>query len=83
MAKAFGEDFAHLLIEGESPFKSDGIKIPSLPSLQKVRSTIGLAPKYVACESFGRYPFIAGLVGNKIGLPPEWTDSGSKKTPAP
>jgi hypothetical protein len=78
LAKAFGEDFATLLIKGESPFKSTGVNIPTW---QKISSTIGLAPKYAACESYGRYPFIAGLVGNKIGLPPEWTDSGPTATP--
>jgi hypothetical protein len=80
LAKDFGEDFADLLVKGESPFKSSGINIPSM---QKVSSTVGLAPKYAACESYGRYPFIASLVGKKIGLPPEWTDSGPKKTPKP
>lgn len=80
LAGAFGEDFANLLIKGESPFKGGGIDIPSW---QKVNSTMGFAPKYAACESYGRYPGIAGLVGDQIGLPPEWTDSGPKRTPTP
>jgi len=80
LAGAFGEDFANLLIKGESPFKTTGIDIPSW---QKVSSTMGLAPKYAACESYGRYPGIAGLIGDQIGLPPEWTDSGPKRTPKP
>jgi Protein of unknown function (DUF3313) len=80
LAGAFGEDFANLLIKGESPFKTSGIDIPSW---QKVNSTMGFAPKYAACESFGRYPGIAGFVGEQIGLPPEWTDSGPKRTPKP
>ena len=80
LAGAFGEDFATLLIKGESPFKGSGIDIPSW---QKVSSTMGFAPKYAACESYGRYPGIAGLVGDQIGLPPEWTDSGPKRTPKP
>jgi hypothetical protein len=80
LAGAFGEDFANLLIKGESPFKTSGIDIPSW---QKVSSTMGFAPKYAACESYGRYPGIAGLVGDQIGLPPEWTDSGPKRTPKP
>lgn len=80
LAGAFGEDFANLLIKGESPFKGGGIDIPSW---QKVNSTMGFAPKYAACESYGRYPGIAGLVGDQIGLPPEWTDSGPKRTPKP
>ena len=80
LAGAFGEDFATLLTKGESPFKGGGIDIPSW---QKVSSTMGFAPKYAACESYGRYPGIAGLVGDQIGLPPEWTDSGPKRTPKP
>lgn len=80
LAGAFGDDFAHLLIKGESPFKTTGIKIPTL---QKINSTVGLAPKYAACETYGRAPGIAGLVGGKLGLPPEWTDSGAKKAPRP
>jgi hypothetical protein len=39
---------------------------------------MGLAPKYAACENYGRAPGIAGLVGGKLGLPPEWTDDGPK-----
>jgi hypothetical protein len=80
LAGAFGEDFANLLVKGESPFKSTGIDIPSW---QKVSSNMGLAPKYAACETYGRSPGIAGLVGGKLGLPPEWTDSGPKRAPTP
>lgn len=80
LATAFGEDFANLLVKGESPFKMTGINVPSL---QKVGSTMGLAPKYAACESYGRFPGIAGLVGGKFGLPPEWTDRGPKAPPTP
>ena len=40
---------------------------------------MGFAPKYAACESYGRYPGLVGLVGDQIGLPPEWTDSGPKR----
>lgn len=78
LAKKFGEDFAHLLVKGESPFK--GINI-DLPSWQKISSDIGLAPKYAACENFGRAPGIAGFAGDKMGLPPEWTDKGPSPRP--
>jgi hypothetical protein len=80
LASAFGDDFAHLLVKGDSPFKSVGVNIPSW---QKVNSAMGLAPKYVACESYGRSPGVAGLVGAKLGLPPEWTDGGPKTNPKP
>ncbi|MDQ2082749.1 DUF3313 domain-containing protein [Xanthobacteraceae bacterium Astr-EGSB] len=80
LAAAFGEDFASLLVKGESPFKSTGIDIPSW---QKVSSNMGLAPKHAACEAYGRSPGIPGLVGGKLGLPPEWTDSGRETNPKP
>lgn len=76
LADAFGEDFGTLLVKGESPFDNSGI---DLPSWQKVNSAMGLPPKYAACERYGRYPGIAGVVGSQLGLPPEWTDSGAKQ----
>lgn len=76
LADAFGEDFGHLLVKGESPFDKSGI---DLPSWQKVNSAMGLAPKQAVCERYGRYPGVAGLIGGQLGLPPEWTDSGAKK----
>ena len=80
LAAEFGNDFAKLLIKGESPFKSTDVNIPSW---QKINSAMGLAPKYAACESYGRSPGVPGMIGAKIGLPPEWTDSGPKTTPEP
>ncbi|MDQ8700865.1 DUF3313 domain-containing protein [Hyphomicrobium sp. LHD-15] len=79
LADKFADDFAHLLIKGESPFDNGGISLPSLPSWQKINSTMGLAPKYAACENYGRAPGIAGAVGEQLGLPPEWTDNGAKQ----
>lgn len=84
LAAEFGADFAYLLVNGRSPFESSfessGI---NLPSWQKITSAMGFAPKYAACESYGRSPGIAGAVGRKIGLPPEWTDSGPKTISQP
>lgn len=78
LAADFGEDFAQLLVRGESPFKGTGIK---LPSWQKVGSGVGLSHKHKACENFGRSPGVAGFVAGKLGMPPEWTDKGA--TPRP
>jgi hypothetical protein len=75
LAGAFGDDFAKLLNKGVSPFEGAGIDIPSWDT---IGSKMGLAPKYAACENYGRAPGIAGLVGGKLGLPPEWTDDGPK-----
>jgi hypothetical protein len=80
LASAFGDDFGYLLVKGKSPF---GGFDPNLPSWQKINSAVGLAPKYVACENYGRAPGIAGVVGGKLGLPPEWTDNGGKQAAAP
>lgn len=76
LADAFGDDFGHLLVKGESPFGNSGI---DLPSWQKINSAMGLPPKQAVCEGYGRYPGVAGLIGGQLGLPPEWTDSGAKK----
>lgn len=80
LAEAFGEDFAKLLVKGESPFDGTGIDIPTW---QKVSSAMGFPAKHAACEVYGRYPGIAGLVGGQLGLPPEWTDKGPKRAPQP
>jgi hypothetical protein len=74
LAASFGEDFSKLLVTGASPFKT----LPSLPSMQRVGSLLGSAPKESACEAFGRSPGVTGLVGSVIGLPPEWTDKGAQ-----
>ena len=80
LASAFGDDFGHLLVKGETPFKSMAINIPSW---QKINSNVGLAPKYAACEAYGRAPGLVGMAGAKIGLPPEWTDTGAKTAVQP
>jgi hypothetical protein len=73
LAIAFGDDFSKLLVKGETPFG----KLPSLPSVEKLGATLGGAPKYPACEAFGRAPGLIGMVGDGIGLPPDWTDKGA------
>ena len=79
-ASSFGDDFSKLLVTGASPFKT----LPSLPTMDGIKSTLGGAPKESACEAFGRGPGVPGLMGGAIGLPPELTDKGSQadaKTP--
>lgn len=80
-ASAFGEDFSKMLVTGKSPFGT----LPSPPSIERIQSLAGGAPKHPACEAFGREPGLVGLVGGAIGAPPEWTDKGSdaSKTVAP
>lgn len=80
LAAAFGDDFGYLLVKGKSPF---GGFDPNLPSLQKINSAIGFAPKYEACESYGRAPGLVGAVGGQLGVPPEWTDDGAKQAADP
>ena len=74
LATAFGGDFSAMLIVGTTPFEK---KLPSLPSKERMRFLLGGAPKYPACEAFGRSPGLVGLIGERIGTPPGWTDSGS------
>jgi len=80
-AKIFGSDFSFLLVKGESPFSGplgqEPLSMPSI-SFEKISTSIGGKPKYAACEAFGRKPFLKDMVGNRIGLPPEWTDDGAR-----
>jgi hypothetical protein len=73
LAVAFGDDFSKLLVKGETPFG----KLPALPSIEKLGAQLGGAPKYPACEAFGRSPGLVGMLGDGIGLPPDWTDKGA------
>jgi Protein of unknown function (DUF3313) len=80
LAAEFGADFAKLVSTGESPFGG----LPSLPSVASVPAKLGGAPKYAACEQYGRFPGLKGFVGAGLGLPPGWTDKGAdeaKPTP--
>ncbi|MET4386503.1 hypothetical protein ABIB73_002248 [Bradyrhizobium sp. F1.4.3] len=79
LAADFGADFAKLVSTGESPFGG----VPALPPIDSISVRLGGAPKYVACEAFGRFPGLTGLAGQGLGLPPGWTDSGAKDSPAP
>ena len=73
LAAEFGADFSTLLVTGKTPFG----KMPSLPSLEKLGALMGRAAKYPACEAFGRSPGVIGFVGERIGVPPSWTDKGA------
>ena len=70
LASAFGDDFSRMLVTGKTPFG----KLGKPPSMDRIQSWAGGAPKYAACEAFGREPGIAGLVGGAIGVPPGWND---------
>ncbi len=73
LANAFGDDFGKLLVTGESPFG----KMAGPPSINKLNTTLGGAPKQAVCEAYGRAPGLPGMIGERIGLPPDWTDSGA------
>jgi hypothetical protein len=79
LAAAFGGDFSKLLITGESPFG----KMPTPPSMASVKASLGGAPKEAVCERFGRAPGVAGMIGERIGLPPAWTDKGGAAEDVP
>ncbi|MBR1214242.1 DUF3313 domain-containing protein [Bradyrhizobium sp. JYMT SZCCT0180] len=73
LASAFGDDFGKLLVTAESPFG----KISSPPSIASLQASLGGAPKEAACEAFGRAPGLVGMIGQRIGVPPDWTDRGT------
>ena len=77
LAAAFGNDFSKLLVTGATPFGT----MPSLPSPEVLGALFGKAPKYPACEAFGRSSGLIGLIGDGVGLPPDWTDKGAAASP--
>jgi hypothetical protein len=80
LAKAFADDFSKLVVTAASPFNT----MPSLPSINRITAMFGGAPRETGCEVFGRGPGVVGMIGDGIGLPPEWTDHGAAvKTPTP
>ncbi|MER2268911.1 DUF3313 domain-containing protein [Methylobacterium oxalidis] len=73
LAGEFGQDFGFFLATGQDPFKAP----LTLPTYDRVRVTVlGEAPLDPDCEAFGRAPGIDGIIGDYIGLPPDWTDKG-------
>ena len=73
LASAFGEDFGRLLVTAESPFG----KVAAPPSVDSLKAALGGAPKEAVCEAFGRAPGLPGMIGQRMGLPPDWTDRGT------
>jgi hypothetical protein len=73
LASAFGDDFGKLLVTAESPFG----KVSGPPSMARLKAALGGAPKEVACEAFGRAPGLVGMIGERVGVPPDWTDKGA------
>lgn len=73
LASEFGADFSKLLVTGDNPFDK-GI---SLPSTQRVQSSLGGKPKYATCDAFGRTGVPAFLGGKVLGSPPEWLDDAA------
>lgn len=71
LAGTFADEFSEMLIKGK---REAGANL-NLPSAQKLRSQLGGAPKYEACEAFGRSPGVGGFVAGAVGAPPSWTDS--------
>ena len=72
LAAAFGEDFSKMLVTGSTPFGGS----PTMPPAESLGPLFGGAHKYPACEAFGRFPGLVGVLGDQMALPPEWTDKG-------
>ncbi len=73
LAGEFGTDFSKLLITGENPFD----KKLSMPTMQRVQSSLGGKPKNAACDAFGRSGVSALFSGKVLGAPPEWVDDAA------
>ncbi|PDT45809.1 DUF3313 domain-containing protein [Sinorhizobium fredii] len=73
LSSAFGTDFSRMLVTGRDPFKG----ILAMPSIQRMKASLGGDPKYEACKAFGSAPGIKGAVAGQLGLPPGWSDSGA------
>ncbi len=76
LAANFGKYFSRMLKTGKEP---KGLDL-SLPSGQRMQSALGGKPKYAACDAFGRSPGLAGIIADKVGAPPQWTDRQPKAT---
>jgi len=70
LSAKFGSEFARMLVIGKEP---EGLDL-SLPSGQSMKSWLGGKPKYAACDEFGRAPGLVGVIADKVGAPPQWTD---------
>lgn len=75
LSSSFASDFSRMLVSGKDPFKGHGV---ALPSMQKIKSSLGARPTYEACNAFGVSPGIRGAVAGQLGLPPGWTDKGGE-----
>ena len=74
LAGEFGQDFGFYLATGQDPFKAP----LTLPTYDRLRITVlGEAPLDPDCEAFGRAPGIDGILGDYVGLPPEFGDKGA------
>ncbi|MFS8056740.1 DUF3313 domain-containing protein [Rhizobium sp. BR 317] len=73
LSSAFGGDFSRMLVRGQDPFKGK----PAIPSIQKIKASLGGDPKYDACKAFGSAPGLTGAVAGQLGLPPSWSDKGA------
>ncbi|RWC90378.1 MAG: DUF3313 domain-containing protein [Mesorhizobium sp.] len=73
LSSAFAADFSRMLLKGKDPFKG----MPAIPSMQRLRASLGGDPKYDACKTFGTAPGLPGMVAARFGLPPTWTDKGA------
>jgi hypothetical protein len=49
------------------------------PSMTRIGTSLGGAPKESACEAFGRSSGLFALIGQRIGLPPEWIRKGGSQ----
>ncbi len=61
--RRFGEDFSKMLVTGSTPFGGS----PTIPPAESLGPLFGGAHKYPACEAFGRFPGLVGVLGRSNG----------------
>lgn len=72
LASSFGSDVSELLVKGPNRFRT---KLPSIPTMQRVKSLSGGVSKSPAGDAFGRVGLTELLVGSLV-LASGWTDIG-------
>lgn len=74
LASAAGRRFGQMIVlSNENP----GV---SLPSAERIATSLGRRSSSDICNDFGRPTGIAGLAGRTLGVPPSWSDAGPDRS---
>lgn len=73
LAAAFGSEFSRMIIAGKEP-ENFNLR---LPSAYELRTSLGGQSGSQTCDTYGRSPGLAGMLGATLGAPPSWSDKGA------